>query len=275
MCGTSTVPRMNVANASKDLGSELTHMLRDTTKLTLRGGREMEHIRNNGNRTVSVLLPALNEEDGIGEVIDSVPRELMEKKGYNVKLIVVDGHSTDKTIAIAEQKGAKIVMQNGKGKGFAVRTAFGLNNTDFLIMMDADGTYPCDQIPRFLEHLEDGADMVMGSRMLGHVESGSMSELNRAGNRLLSFLAHRLYGQKTTDVCTGMWGFTKEAIEALELNSSGFEIEAEMFAQAVKANLSIHEVPIDYTRRRGQAKLGSLKCGLMIASKLLRKRFVP
>jgi dolichol-phosphate mannosyltransferase len=265
---------MSVETASKDPGSEWRHMFGDTSKLHLRGGRKMEYIRNNGNRTVSVLLPALNEEDGIGEVIDSLPRMEISNAGYDLDILVVDGHSKDRTIEIAKSKGAKVVMQDGKGKGFGVRAGFTSVSSDYLVMMDADGTYPCEYIPTFLELLSNGADVVMGSRLLGSIAEGSMTSLNRAGNRLLSFMATALYGTKTTDLCTGMWGFTREAIDALELNSSGFEIESEMYAQSVKAGLSIHEVPICYSTREGETKLGSLRCGLRIALKLLRKRFV-
>lgn len=224
--------------------------------------------------SVTVLLPALNEENGIGEVIDSLPREQIENAGYGLKVLVVDGNSTDRTIEIAKERGAEVVLQDGKGKGHGVRAGFISVDTDYLIMMDADGTYPSENIPDFLEHLSNGADVVMGSRLLGSIAEGSMTDLNRAGNRLLSFMATTLYGMKTTDLCTGMWGFKRRAIEAIELNSSGFEIESEMFAQSVKAGLAIHEVPINYSTREGETKLGSLRCGIRIALKLLRKRFV-
>lgn len=230
--------------------------------------------RENG-KTLTVLLPALNEEDGIGEVIDSIPVQAIADAGYSTTILVVDGHSTDRTIEIAREKGAEVVFQKGRGKGFAVRSGLESLSSDCLVMMDADRTYPCDVIPTFLDLLENGADIVMGSRLLGHVEDGSMSDLNRAGNRILSFMASRLYNRVTTDVCTGMWGFTREAVMSLRLNSSGFEIEAELFAQAAKGNLSVYEVPINYSKRKGAAKLGSLRCGLNIGLKLLRKRFVP
>lgn len=230
-------------------------------------------MEGNGS-SVTVLLPALNEEDGIGEVIDTLPRKRIENAGYGLRILVVDGNSKDRTIEIAKEKGAEVVLQDGKGKGFGVRAGFTSVDTDYLIMMDADGTYPSENIPEFLEHLSNGADVVMGSRLLGSIAEGSMTDLNRAGNRLLSFMATTLYGMRTTDLCTGMWGFTREAIDALELNSSGFEIESEMYAQSVKAGLSIHEIPICYSTREGETKLGSLRCGLRIAMKLLRKRFV-
>ncbi|MFX0206010.1 MAG: glycosyltransferase family 2 protein [Candidatus Hodarchaeota archaeon] len=225
-------------------------------------------------KSVTVLLPALNEEEGIGEVIDSIPRQEIENNGYKLNIVVVDGHSKDMTRKIAVEKGAEILLQRGQGKGNAVRTGFDILDSDFLIMMDADNSYPCCEIPTFLESLEKGADVVMGSRFMGHIEDGAMSDLNRAGNRILSFMASRLFNVKTTDVCTGMWGFNRKAKDNFRLNSHGFEIEAEMFAQAAKGNLIIHEVPINYTKRHGYAKLVSLDCGMKIAFKLIRKKFI-
>ena len=225
-------------------------------------------------KTLTVLLPALNEENAIGDVIDSIPTEELAIAGYNTEILIVDGHSTDRTMEIARHKGAGVIMQSGRGKGFAVRTGFEKTCSDFLIMLDADGTYPSESIPAFLSLLENGADVVMGSRLLGQIERGSMSDMNRAGNRLLSFMASQLYGKTTTDICTGMWGFNRKAIQSLRLNSHGFEIEAEMFAQATKASLAISEIPINYGRRKGEAKLGSLRSGMNIALKILRKRFV-
>ncbi len=226
-------------------------------------------------KSLTILLPALDEEDGIGEVIESIPAQAITAAGYRASILVVDGHSKDMTRRIAEEKGARILLQKGEGKGFAVRTGLESSDSDFLVMMDADNSYPADAIPKFLGLLEDGADIVMGSRLAGHIEDGAMSDLNRAGNRILSFAASLLFGRKTTDVCTGMWGFNRKALSVLDLNSSGFEIESEIFAKAVKGNLRIHEVPIRYSRRRGIAKLGSLDCGFKIGFKLLRKRFMP
>ncbi len=225
-------------------------------------------------KSVTILLPALNEEDGIGEVIDSLPFGRLEEMGFRANVLVVDGHSKDTTIKIAREKGAKVAFQHGKGKGNAVRLGMEIADSEFLVMLDADGTYPTEDIPAFLDMLQDGADVVMGSRLAGRIEDGAMTDLNRAGNKILSFLASMTYRTKVTDVCTGMWAFNRQAIESLRLNSTGFEIEAEMFAQASKAGLVIRETPILYSPRRGEAKLGSIGCGLRIGLKLIRKRFV-
>ena len=227
------------------------------------------------SKTLTILLPALNEEESIGEVIDSIPMQEVAGAGYETSILVLDGHSTDRTRSIAQERGAKVVIQKGRGKGLAVRMGFEMSDSDFLIMMDADGTYPTEDVPTFLATLDKGADVVMGSRFLGGIEKGSMSNLNRAGNRLLSLLASTLYRRETTDVCTGMWGFNRKTLKTLRLDSTTFEIESEIFAQASKAGLGIREIPIRYSRRKGRAKLRSLRSGTRIGLKLVRKRIVP
>jgi len=225
-------------------------------------------------KTVAILLPALNEEQGIGPTIDALPLKSIHAMGYDCRVVVVDGNSKDRTVEIALGKGATIVLQRGKGKGRGVRQALREVEADYLIMLDSDGTYPAESIPDFLEELEAGAHVVLGSRMKGRIEEGAMSRTNLLGNHLLSGLATLLYGRRCTDVCTGMWGFDREAVNRLKLNSNFFEIEAEFFAQAVKAKLQVVEVPIVYKARHGESKLGGVKTGIKIGAKLLRKRVV-
>ncbi len=224
-------------------------------------------------KRVSIILPALNEEDTIGRVIDEVPKVDMEGKGYQVEIVVVDNNSTDRTREIAEAKGAKVIVEPIKGKGRAVRTAFESVDGDFMFMLDADYTYPATYIPQLLEVLEEGCDVVIGSRLKGQREEGAMRKLNLVGNHLLVLMANILYGTRVSDLCTGYWGFSREVIESLKLDAIGFEIEANMFVEITKKGYRIAEVPIFYRRRPTQAKLGSLKDGLRIGRTLMKKRF--
>jgi dolichol-phosphate mannosyltransferase len=225
-------------------------------------------------RTLTILLPALNEAAAIGQVLDELPMEMLQSMGYVPRVVIVDGHSTDATAAIARSHGVDVLPQIGTGKGWAVRTGLAAARTDYLVMLDADYTYPAGKIPELLSHLDRGADVVIGSRIDGAIEEGAMRPLNVLGNRFLSFLASTLYGQRTSDVCSGMWAFGPRAKDVLSLNSRGFELEAEMFAQAVKNGLRVKEVPIAYRRRVGEQKLANFSDGLSIAAKLVRKRFV-
>ena len=224
-------------------------------------------------KRVSIILPALNEEETIGRIIDEVPKVDMEGKGYRVEIVVVDNNSTDKTKEIAEAKGAKVIAESVKGKGMAVRTAFKSVDGDFMFMLDSDYTYPATYIPQMLKLLEEGWDVVIGSRLKGQREEGAMGRLNLVGNHLLVLMANILYRTRISDLCTGYWGFNAKVIDDLKLDAVGFELEANMFVEIAKKGYRIAEVPIFYRRRPTQAKLGSLKDGLRIGRTLIKKRF--
>jgi len=227
-------------------------------------------------RKISVILPALDEEKTIGQVIDAIPVEQLKAAGYSVDITVVDGHSKDMTSVIAKQRGARLLVQHGHGKGDAVKSAFEDFDGDYLFMMDADHTYPGDKIPDMLHYLEEDVyDVVMGSRLSGSIQPGAMSRLNYLGNLVLTETANMLYPAERpiTDVCTGMWGFDRETIEHLaSLNSTNFEIEAEIYAKCVRGGYRVGEIPIQYNRRISPAKLSSLKDGTKIFWRLLKER---
>lgn len=218
---------------------------------------------------VTILLPARNEEDGVRQTLAALPLHELDGAGYDVEVVVVDGHSTDRTVEVAKAWGARVVTQEGRGKGMAVRTALRAVNGDYLIMIDSDHTYPEEAIPQFVRILENGADVVMGSRFRGFMEEGAMSRVNRVGNLALSGLASVLYQRRVTDVCTGMWGFRRRAVARLPLRSRAFELEAELFALSAKSGLRLVEVPIPYRRRVGETKLGKVRDGLSIGMMLL------
>jgi len=230
-------------------------------------------MREKAMKEVSIIFPALNEEETIGKIIDEVPVEEIEGKGYRAEIIVVDNGSTDKTREIAEAKGARVITEPSRGKGRAIRTAFGSVSGDFVFMIDADFTYPATYIPRMLELLEGGHDVVLGSRLKGQREQGAMSRLNLVGNHMLAFLANLLYGTRVSDPCTGYWGFKGEVVKSLKLDAVGFELEANMLAEIARQGYRVTELPILYRRRPNQAKLGSLKDGFKIGRTLIRKRF--
>ncbi|TLZ68153.1 MAG: glycosyltransferase, partial [Methanobacteriota archaeon] len=143
-------------------------------------------------RSIIVLLPALNEEMAVGSVISRIPTERLRRSGYDVRVWVVDGKSTDATLQVARDRGASTYVQSGEGKGNGVRQALNhlLNDRSsgaaagsrLFVMLDADGSYPPEDIPSFVDALESGSDVVVGSRFRGHVEDGAMTSLNRLGN---------------------------------------------------------------------------------------------
>jgi len=225
------------------------------------------------SKTVSIIIPTLNEEETIGKVIDEIPRENIERRGYQVEILVVDNNSTDKTREIAAERGAKVIVEPARGKGRAIRTAFKAASGDFIFMLDADYTYPATYISKMLEILHGGSDVVIGSRLRGQIGEGAMSRVNVVGNHLLAFMASILYRTRISDLCTGYWGLTRGVVKKLELNATGFELEAEMFVEIAKKGYKIAEVPIYYRRRVSPSKLSSLRDGFRIGRTLIVKRF--
>jgi len=222
---------------------------------------------------VCIILPTLNEEEAIGRVIDEIPARDLAEKGYDVKVLVVDGNSTDRTRQIAEAKGAEVIIESRKGKGRAMRTAFNTVDADFVFMLDADYTYPATYIPEMLAILQRDCSVVIGSRLRGQIEKGGMSQLNVVGNHLLTLMANVLYQTRISDLCTGYWGLRGEVIPNLNLTADGFDFEADLFSQVDRKGYRIGEIPVYYRRRQSPAKLNSIKDGLKIGRALMSKRF--
>jgi glycosyltransferase involved in cell wall biosynthesis len=226
-----------------------------------------------GAATVLIVIPALNEVSTIGQVLDEIPLGELRRMGYEPRILVVDNGSSDGTRHIALEKGAEVIDEPRRGKGMAMRSAFRYVSADFVFMLDGDATYPPSHIPGMLHVLEDGRDVVIGSRLAGTRAPGSISRLNVIGNHLLTWLARTLYGVKTSDLCTGYWGFRGEALSKLQLSAQGFNLEAEFFAEVARNRLRLGELPIHYRRRPTPTKLRSLRDGARIVRTLLRKRF--
>ena len=221
---------------------------------------------------VAILIPTLNEEMSIGQVIDRMPVEDLSNKGYEMSIYVIDGNSIDRTQQIAVEKGAELILEKRPGKGAAMQTAFKRIAADYLIMIDGDNTYPPEKIVDFLDLLKN-YDIVLGSRLRGNIADGAMPKINVFGNFALTLIARALYGKKVTDVCTGFWGFRGEAVNTMKLVAQGFEIEADMFAECARHDFSIAELPIDYSKREDRPKLSSIDDGLRIGLFLFKKRY--
>ena len=223
-------------------------------------------------KKISVIIPALNEENTVARVIEEIPRAEMESRGYSVEIVVVDNNSTDRTKQFAEEKGARVIHEPVMGKGKAITTAFKSVDADCVFILDADYTYPAAYLSSMLDMLEKN-DVVLGSRLRGKMEKGAMSTLNRLGNHLLALMASILYRRWISDLCTGCWGFRGTVVKDLKLDANGFDLEANLFAQVAKKRCRIAEVPIGYRRRRSPSKLNSLKDGFIIGRTLIGRRF--
>jgi glycosyltransferase involved in cell wall biosynthesis len=222
---------------------------------------------------ICVVIPALNEEATLSRVLEEIPRESVEGMGYRVETVVVDNNSTDRTGQVAEESGARVILEPVKGKGRAINTAFACIDADFVFILDGDFTYPATHITEMLKVLEGGYDVVLGSRLKGQIEDGAMSRLNMVGNHLLAFMASLLYGTRVSDLCTGCWGFRGAVVKDMRLDAVGFELEAAMFIDATRKGYRIAEVPIGYRRRKSPPKLRSVRDGLRIGRKLIGGRF--
>jgi dolichol-phosphate mannosyltransferase len=215
---------------------------------------------------LTVILPALNEERSIGMVIDEI------KKFSDADILVANNGSTDNTELISLNKGANVLNIPTRGKGNAIREAFKKIESPFCIVLDSDYTYPPKYIPSIKAELIDGADVVIGYR--AWKKSKAMPVLNSVGNDLLSILASLLYNHRLYDICTGMWGFRKEAIDKLELVSKGFTLEADILSNIKRNGCRISQVPIEYRARLNgsKAKLRATE-GFKIGWFIMRNRW--
>ncbi|MBS7633144.1 glycosyltransferase [Candidatus Bathyarchaeota archaeon] len=224
------------------------------------------------HRSVTIIIPTLNEGKNIARVI----REL-KHLGFS-NLLVIDGNSNDETVKIAEELGVTVIRQNGKGKGEALRQAFGYNglNGNLVVIMDADGSMNPKEVFSFVKALEYGADLVKGSRFMPGGNSEDMTLIRRIGNSLFVLLTNLMCSTNYTDLCYGFAAFKRDAIERLYpyLQSKNFEIEAEIFIKAKKIGLKIVEVPsIELRRVYGKSNLRAYKDGFRILKVILHEAF--
>ena len=205
---------------------------------------------------LTIVIPTLNEQEGIGKTID----ELLELGINKNQIIVIDGYSTDKTVEIAKSKGVKVIFQEGKGKADAIITAIKRVNTDYMLVMDGDYTYDPSKIPKMLS-LMDGYAEVIGARVEGRE---NIPIINRFGNKILTWLFNTIFGTSLRDVLSGMYMVKTELIKGILGKTRGFSIEAEIAAH-MSLEGDITDIPIRYRKRLGKAKLtilDGIKIGL-------------
>jgi len=207
---------------------------------------------------VSVILPTKDEEENIRDLIEKCKKIL---DNFEYEIIVVDD-SKDRTPEIAESMGAKVVRKV-RGYGSAYIEGFKVAKGDYIVMLDADGSYDPCEIPRLLEPLIKGdADFVIGSRFKGRIMPKAMPWHHRyIGNPLLTKIMNILFKTKITDAHSGMRAIKREALLKLSLKCPGMEFASEMIIEAARKGLRITEVPITYYPRKGRSKLRSFRDG--------------
>ena len=198
-------------------------------------------------------MPAYNEEKSIGRVIDEIK---LAMRGYNYEILVLNDGSTDMTAEVAKEHGT-IVYSHQVKKGLAKAFNSEMNNclkhnADIVIHTDSDGQYLAEDIPKLINEINKGYDLVLGSRFLGTIES--MHWLKRFGNKAFSRVVSHLTGLKITDAQTGFRSMTRRFIEKIRVNSS-FSYTQETIIKSVKENLYITEVPVTFRKREGKSRL--------------------
>jgi glycosyltransferase involved in cell wall biosynthesis len=224
--------------------------------------------------TVSVVIPALNEEHNLPHVFAALPTGIAE-------VILVDGGSADRTVAVARELRPDVVVvhQTRKGKGNALACGFAASTGDIIVMIDADGSTDPREIPLFVQRLVDGADFVKGSRFSGGGHSHDITRLRKLGNDGLNLVVNVLFGTRFTDLCYGYNAFWRGVVPMLDLPDTrlprpagggklwgdGFEIETMINIRAAAAGLDVGEVgSIEHERIHGESNLNTFRDGFRV-----------
>jgi dolichol-phosphate mannosyltransferase len=208
----------------------------------------------NGTCSTQVIIAALNEEEGIGLTI-------AEFQAYlgNPRVVVVDGQSSDRTVGVAKNLGAEILTQDNRGKGDALAKALKILDlsVDYVVITDADYTYPAEYLPEMIRLLDENLDvgMVCGNRFNGNVDKKALRKVFYTGNRLISSIHNMLNGLHLEDPLTGLRVVRAEILRDWKVKSKGFDIEVELNHRVERKGFGIVEVPIQYRRRLGEKKL--------------------
>jgi glycosyltransferase involved in cell wall biosynthesis len=219
---------------------------------------------------ISVIVPAKNEVDGIGFVI----RGTREAIGEQGEIIIVDEHSTDGTVeaALEADSNVRVFQRDGSGKGNGIRKGIGVFSGDIFVILDADATFDPRDIMKVVGPIMRGeCDAVLGSRIKGKREKGSMNLIHYVGNRLLNFSLSLRFGTWITDSQTGLRAMRGDVVRSIKLVSEGFDVEAELTVECLKKGYRVKEVPICFWCRKGnsKSKLRAFSDGWLIFRRLM------
>jgi glycosyltransferase involved in cell wall biosynthesis len=210
---------------------------------------------------VSVVMPCLNEEDGVAECVQKA-LGWIEESGMTGEVVVVDNGSTDRSAELAAAAGARVVRHEEKGYGRALQRGFREARGRYLVMGDCDGTYEFGQLDPLVAPLSDGYDLVMGNRLSKQLAPGAMPWAHRfIGTPLISFVLRMFTGARITDSQCGIRGIKKESLERLGLKSPGMEFASEMILKAMREGLQMTQVDVPYYVRTGESKLSTFRDG--------------
>ena len=218
-------------------------------------------------KRISIVIPALNEAKNIGHVITGV-KKILDGRSYEI--IVVDGHSKDRTASIAKRMGAKVIYDN-VGKGSALIKGLHAAKGDILVSMDADLSTDPKELGLLIGGIEVGYDVCMGSRFMAGGSSEDISYIRKLGNRFFVYLVNIIFGANYSDMCNGYRSFRKDVLNKLSLHETGFGIETEISINAVKRDLKVLEVPsVEKKRVAGEGKLRTFRDGYAILRTIIK-----
>ena len=215
---------------------------------------------------IAVIIPTLDEEEAIGEVISGFPEK---SHGQEVNLYVVDGGSNDNTVKIAEDSRAEVIRQRlTGGKGNGVKQALNEIEAEIYVMIDGDGTYEPEELDKIVEPLiSNRAEHVIGRR--SDRSSNAIPRLNLLGNYVFNLAVRVSTGEKVHDMLSGYRAFTNFSLDYTEFTEPGFGIETEMTFTAIENNVPIEEVEITYRERKGESKLNPVSDGWRIITTII------
>ncbi|MBM3189751.1 MAG: glycosyltransferase family 2 protein [Chloroflexi bacterium] len=218
--------------------------------------------------TISVVVPCLNEEEGIVTTLSDMP-------GVVDEVVVVDNNSTDRTAEVASGLGARVVRETVQGYGAALKRGFRTATGDLIVTMDGDGTYPRNFVPVLVDVLiDEELDFITCDRT-GHKSAGAGTRLRVFGNWVLGVVQALLFGHYVADSQSGMWVFRRSILPLLELTSDGMSLSEEIKIEAFcHPQIQARELPIYYRARVGNSKLNIWHDGFKNLVFLLRKRWM-
>jgi dolichol-phosphate hexosyltransferase len=230
--------------------------------------READKAAFRKDTKVEIIIPTLNEERTLEAVINDIRSSVLS---VAVSILVIDGGSTDRTTEICRREDVKYILQKTKGKGSAMREAVEQSDADIVVFIDGDGTYSASDLESMLKPLlDDQADMVVGSRILGKREKGAITLFNTFGNKIFNKTINFAMKTSITDSLSGYRALYRKTFRELVLFSQTFEIEVEMTVEALAKGYRVLEVPIRYGVRNGtRTKLDPVGDGIRIGRTLL------
>ena len=231
------------------------------------GAREQQYSP--GGVEITLIIPCLNEAATIRDVIADAAAA-MTRLGYTGEILVVDAGSSDGSRQLARVAGARVVESSESGYGAACRRGIEEARGEFLVIIDADRTYSCDTLHRFVEPLRAGLDIVVGTRRNGEIRPGAMTGWHRhVWEPMQTFLLRRRFGVQASDVRCGMRSLTRAAARRLAIRVSGKEFSTEMLARAARAGMQTIDVPVTFHPRKDGTPRRRVRDSLRVIGKIL------